>query len=86
MDNSLQDDSSDFDKEEIECAIALSLSEEDQKGKKVVGKLQGCKHRLGSYSQFWFENFYWLCFMTVDSIFQAILDKISERGTEIAVL
>ncbi|POO02619.1 Zinc finger, LIM-type [Trema orientale] len=30
------DDNSDFDKEEIECAIALSLSEEDQKGKKVV--------------------------------------------------
>ncbi|XP_024023307.1 protein DA1-related 1 isoform X2 [Morus notabilis] len=30
------DDSSDFDKEEIECAIALSLSDADQKGKKVV--------------------------------------------------
>lgn len=35
----IQDDSSDFDKEEIECAIALSLSDADQKGKKVVGKL-----------------------------------------------
>ncbi|KAG6767991.1 protein DA1-related 1 [Populus alba] len=30
------DDSSGFDKEEIECAIALSLSVEDQKGKKVI--------------------------------------------------
>ncbi|KAJ4844868.1 Protein DA1- 1 [Turnera subulata] len=30
------DDSSDFDKEEIECAIALSLSEADLKGKKVI--------------------------------------------------
>nr|XP_034889614.1 protein DA1-related 1-like isoform X1 [Populus alba]XP_034889615.1 protein DA1-related 1-like isoform X1 [Populus alba] len=30
------DDLSDFDNEEIECAIALSLSEEDQKGKKVI--------------------------------------------------
>lgn len=35
---------SDFDKEEIECAIALSLSEQDHvipqddKGKKVIGK------------------------------------------------
>lgn len=37
-------DGSDFDKEEIECAIALSLSEQDHvipqddKGKKVIGK------------------------------------------------
>ncbi|WCJ30989.1 DA1 [Euphorbia peplus] len=30
------DNSSDFDKEEIDCAIALSLSEEDVKGKKVI--------------------------------------------------
>ncbi|XP_071722445.1 protein DA1-related 1 [Rutidosis leptorrhynchoides] len=30
------DNSSDFDKEEIECAIALSLSEADRKGKKVI--------------------------------------------------
>jgi len=51
-DNLVQDDSSGFDKEEIECAIALSLSVEDQKGKKVIGKLQSCKHWLGSYSQF----------------------------------
>ena len=43
-DNFVQDDSSGFDKEEIECAIALSLSVEDQKGKKVIGKLQSCKH------------------------------------------
>ena len=39
----MQDDSSDFDKEEIECAIALSLAEEDVKGKKVIGKLHCCK-------------------------------------------
>jgi len=51
-DNLVQDDSSGFDKEEIERAIALSLSVEDQKGKKVIGKLQSCKHWLGSYSQF----------------------------------
>ncbi|GAV91517.1 LIM domain-containing protein/DUF3633 domain-containing protein [Cephalotus follicularis] len=30
------DNSSDFDREEIECAIALSLSEADHKGKKVI--------------------------------------------------
>ncbi|KAG8642565.1 protein DA1-related 1 isoform X2 [Manihot esculenta] len=30
------DDSSDFDREEIDCAIALSLSEADLKGKKVI--------------------------------------------------
>ncbi|KDP31822.1 hypothetical protein JCGZ_12283 [Jatropha curcas] len=30
------DDSSDFDREEIDCAIAISLSEVDQKGKKIV--------------------------------------------------
>ncbi|EEF29114.1 protein DA1-related 1 [Ricinus communis] len=30
------DDLSDFDREELDCAIALSLSEEDQKGKKVI--------------------------------------------------
>jgi hypothetical protein len=42
MDNSRQDDLSNFDNDEIECAIALSLSEEDQKGKNVIGKLQSC--------------------------------------------
>jgi hypothetical protein len=42
MDNSRQDDLSNFDNDEIECAIALSLSEEDQKGKKVIGELQSC--------------------------------------------
>lgn len=42
---SLFQDGSDFDKEEIECAIALSLSEQDHvvpqddKGKKVIGKV-----------------------------------------------
>lgn len=35
----LQDDLTDTEREEIDCAIALSLSEEDQKGKKVVGKI-----------------------------------------------
>ncbi|CAN1224921.1 Protein DA1-related 1 [Linum grandiflorum] len=30
------DNASDFDKDEIECAIALSLSEADEKGKKVI--------------------------------------------------
>lgn len=34
-----QDDSTDGEREEVECAIALSLSEEDQKGKRVVGML-----------------------------------------------
>ena len=42
MDNSRQDDLSNFDNEEIECAIVLSLSVEDQIGKKVIGKLQSC--------------------------------------------
>ncbi|CAN1224923.1 Protein DA1-related 1 [Linum grandiflorum] len=32
----MQDNASDFDKDEIECAIALSLSEADEKGKKVI--------------------------------------------------
>lgn len=38
-------DGSDFDKEEIDCAIALSLSEQDHvipqddKGKKAIGKV-----------------------------------------------
>lgn len=40
----MQDDSPDFDKDEIECAIALSLSEEDLKGKKVIGKLHSCNY------------------------------------------
>ena len=34
----MQDNASDFDKDEIECAIALSLSEADEKGKKVIGE------------------------------------------------
>ena len=42
MDNLKQDHLSSFDEGEIECAIALSLSEENQKGKKVIGKLQSC--------------------------------------------
>lgn len=33
------DDSSGFDNEEIDRAIALSLVEVDQKGKKVIGKV-----------------------------------------------
>lgn len=35
----LQDELTDIEKEEIDCAIALSMSEEDHKGKKVIGKL-----------------------------------------------
>lgn len=35
----MQDDLTDIEKEEIECAIALSLSEEDHKGKRPVGKI-----------------------------------------------
>lgn len=35
----MQDDLTDFEREEIDRAIALSLSEEDPKGKKVVGKI-----------------------------------------------
>ena len=45
MANWVQDDLTDFEKEEIDRAIALSLSEEDLKGKKVIGKfmlLQKC--------------------------------------------
>ena len=34
-----QDDLTDIEKEDIDRAIALSLSEEDHKGKKVVGKI-----------------------------------------------
>lgn len=37
--NWVQDDLTDVEKEDIDCAIALSLSEEDQKGKKVIGKV-----------------------------------------------
>lgn len=33
----MQEDSDGFDKGEIDCAIALSLSEGDAKGKKVIG-------------------------------------------------
>lgn len=36
----MQDELADSEKEDIDYAIALSLSEEDQKGKKVVGKLR----------------------------------------------
>lgn len=39
----LQDQLSDFDKEELDRAIALSISEAEDKGKKVVGKSRGCK-------------------------------------------
>lgn len=35
----MQDELTDYEKEDIDYAIALSLSEEDQKGKKVIGKL-----------------------------------------------
>ncbi|XP_061375167.1 protein DA1-related 1-like isoform X2 [Gastrolobium bilobum] len=35
-DHDYSDDLTDVEKEEIDCAIALSLSEEDQKGKKVI--------------------------------------------------
>jgi len=35
----MQDDLTDIEKEDIDRAIALSLSEEDHKGKKVVGKI-----------------------------------------------
>lgn len=35
----MQDDLTDLEKEDIDRAIALSLSEEDLKGKKVVGKI-----------------------------------------------
>lgn len=35
----MQDDLTDIEREEIDRAIALSLSEEDYKGKKVVGKV-----------------------------------------------
>lgn len=36
--NWTQDNSSDIDKEELDYAIAISLSEVDHKGKKVIGK------------------------------------------------
>jgi len=35
----VQDDLMDIEKEEIDRAIALSLSEADQKGKKVIGEI-----------------------------------------------
>lgn len=35
----MQDDLTDIEREEIDRAIALSLSEEDHKGKKVIGKI-----------------------------------------------
>ncbi|KAB1202417.1 Protein DA1-related 1 [Morella rubra] len=35
------DELTDIEREEIDCAIALSLSEEDHKGKKLIGKLHG---------------------------------------------
>ena len=37
----MQDEWADIEKEELECALAISLSEQDQKGKKVIGKLHG---------------------------------------------
>ena len=37
----MQDELTDIEREEIDCAIALSLSEEDHKGKKLIGKLHG---------------------------------------------
>jgi hypothetical protein len=35
----VQDDLNDIEREEIDRAIALSLAEEDHKGKKVIGKI-----------------------------------------------
>jgi hypothetical protein len=35
----MQDDLNDIEREEIDRAIALSLAEEDHKGKKVIGKI-----------------------------------------------
>ena len=37
----MQDDLTDTEKEDIDRAIALSLSEQDQKGKQVVGMFYG---------------------------------------------
>ena len=39
----MQEDSDGFDKDEIDCAIALSLSEADPKGKKVIGMVSSVK-------------------------------------------
>ncbi|KAJ0040115.1 hypothetical protein Pint_28192 [Pistacia integerrima] len=41
------DDSSDFDREEIDRAIAMSLSEVDQKGKKSDWTCAGCNIEIG---------------------------------------
>lgn len=35
----MQDELADHEREEVDYAIALSLAEEDLKGKKVIGKL-----------------------------------------------
>jgi len=40
----MQDDLTDVEKEDIDRAIALSLSEEDLRGKKVVGKIYAFVH------------------------------------------
>lgn len=40
----MQDELTDHEREEIDCAIALSLSEEDWKGKNVIGMSPSCKH------------------------------------------
>ena len=40
----MQEGSDGFDKDEIDCAIAISLSDVNQKGKKVIGRAASLKH------------------------------------------
>lgn len=40
----MQDELTDYEREEIDYAIALSLSEENQKGKNFIGTLPNCEH------------------------------------------
>ena len=62
----MQDEWTVIEKEDLECAVAMSLSEQDQKGKNVIGKLHGVCLDLEHHSVLTWEgsHFYVRILMT----------------------
>ena len=61
--------------EDLECAVAMSLSEQDQKGKNVVGKLHGVCLGLEHHSVVTWEGSHFYLIRLMTQIFKLPYNK-----------
>ena len=71
----MQDEWTVIEKEDLECAVAMSLSEQDQNGTNVIGKLHGVCLDLEHHSVVTWEGSHFYLMRLMTQIFKLPYNK-----------